>query len=154
MDELEQLIARADASALTDPLTGLANRRRASLELERAVELAERHRRPLSALRIEVAMTPTAPAADQALLQAVARALGTALRLPDLPARWSDRGFVVVLPETVLAGAEVVAARLVATAERTGATVAATCLERERGESAASLAERLDAIVPAVRDSA
>ncbi|MEA2296385.1 MAG: hypothetical protein QOE86_4024 [Solirubrobacteraceae bacterium] len=145
MDELDQLIARADASEHTDPVTGIANRARATLELERTVELAERHRRPLSAVRIDVVMGASDAGGRDELLQSVARHLAVALRLPDLPARWTENGFLILLPETVLAGARVVAARLCATAELTGSAIGAASLERRRGEDAAAFAERLDA---------
>jgi diguanylate cyclase (GGDEF)-like protein len=136
VDELEDLIARADLSASTDPVTGIANRAKALAELERAAELAERHRRPLSAIRLDVA------AADDATLLTVARRLAGVLRLPDLAARWSADSFLVLLPETTAEGAATVGERLSATA---GAQVGAVILERARGEDAAAFSARLDA---------
>jgi diguanylate cyclase (GGDEF)-like protein len=144
MDELDALIARADASAQVDPVTGIVNRARALEELERTIELAERHRRPLSAIRLELAIAADDAARDELLL-AVARRLAVALRLPDLPARWSPSGFLILLPETVLAGARVVAERLCAVAEQTGSPAAAVSLERLRGEDGPAFVARLDA---------
>jgi PleD family two-component response regulator len=142
MDELDDLIARADASAHADAVTGVPSRDRALADLERAVELAERHRRPLSAIRLELEEP------DDELLQDVARRLAAELRLSDLPSRWSPGGFAVLLPETTLEGARVAARRLKATGERAGAQIRAASIERERGERADTFSARLDAAVP------
>jgi diguanylate cyclase (GGDEF)-like protein len=146
-DELEQLIARADRAATLDPLTGIATRAGALDELARLVQLCGRHRRPLSVLRLDVGPAPGGAAADH-VLQAVARALATALRLPDLPARWGDATFVVLLPETALDGATAAADRLAGAARAAGATVSARVVERARDEDAAALTARIDAAGP------
>ncbi len=107
--------AELERQALTDSLTGLANRRALDLGLEREWKRADREDRPLSVLILDIdhfkAFNDACghPAGD-ACLQLVARCLEQRLRRPgDLAARQGGEEFAVLLPDTDLAGALAVA---------------------------------------------
>jgi two-component system cell cycle response regulator len=101
-----------------DPLTGLLNRRAMQQELRRWTSLHQRYDIPVSMLvgdlrgfkRINDAFGHAA--GDQALVS-VARALTATVRDGDAVGRWGGDEFVVLLPHTDLAGAQVLADRLV-----------------------------------------
>lgn len=101
--------------AMTDGLTGVANRRHFQQELSAAWHAAAKSHEPLSLLLIDVDHFKRYnddnghPAGDRALI-AVTSAIGSALLRPsDLPARYGGEEFVVLLPHTDAAGAQHVA---------------------------------------------
>jgi diguanylate cyclase (GGDEF)-like protein len=106
-----------------DPLTGLLNRRALETELRRWVSLHRRYDIGLSVLvgdlrgfkqindRYGHAM------GDQALVT-VAKVLGSAVRDGDLVARWGGDEFVVLLPQTDLEAARLLAERLITMVSR------------------------------------
>ncbi len=103
--------------AITDALTGLANRRHLQNALSREVPRALRFGRPLSLLILDLDDfkryndTFGHPAGDK-VLQAVARILLQATRKMDLVARYGGEEFVVLLPETSTEPARQVAERI------------------------------------------
>ncbi len=109
--------------ATTDPLTGLANRRRLFEQLDHE---AARHRRslqPLSLLLIDIdhfkrVNDNWGHNAGDRVLQGLARLLVSGLRQVDLTARYGGEEFLVVLPDTgtegALAAAELVRRRVAA----------------------------------------
>lgn len=104
--------------SLKDGLTGIANRRRFDLALEREWFRALRYGRPLSLIMADIDFFKAFndhhghPAGD-ACLQAVAGALSRAsLRASDVVARYGGEEFVALLPETDHAGALAVAERI------------------------------------------
>ncbi|SDT22767.1 GGDEF domain-containing protein [Pseudomonas oryzae] len=109
--------------ATTDPLTGLANRRRLFEQLDHE---AARHRRslqPLSLLLIDIdhfkrVNDNWGHNAGDHVLQGLARLLVSGLRQVDLTARYGGEEFLVVLPDTgtegALAAAELVRRRVAA----------------------------------------
>jgi diguanylate cyclase (GGDEF)-like protein/PAS domain S-box-containing protein len=109
-DELTRL-------ANTDALTGLLNRRRfmecASSEFARA----GRYRRELAILMLDVDHfkhindTHGHATGDQTLMN-MAQCMQRLLRATDWPARWGGEEFAVLMPETTLAGAALLAERL------------------------------------------
>jgi len=109
--------ARYVALARLDPLTGLENRQVLRRRLEEEITRSERFERPVSVLMLglddlaEVNATRGQLAGDLALA-AVAGMVGTNVRAIDQVARYSDSAFAVVLPETDLGGACVLAERL------------------------------------------
>ena len=108
--ELEQL-------ALTDALTGLANRRNLLVHLEREVARARRHARPLSFLMLDVDFFKQVNdahghAAGDRVLENLGRALLAQVRPGDVAARLGGEEFGVLLPETSLEEACDVARRL------------------------------------------
>jgi diguanylate cyclase (GGDEF)-like protein len=128
-DALLEANRRLAAQALTDDLTGLANRRHGARELERAVALAVRHGRVLGVARVDVDHfkrindTYGHDAGDEVLIE-VARRLASAVRGGDLLARWGGDEFVAILPDTDREGA-------MRAAERLRAAVAAAPVEVE-----------------------
>lgn len=108
----------AEALSVTDFLTGLANRRRLDRFLRDEWRRALRQRRPLSLSVIDVdhfkILNDTlGHSAGDVCLRQVAGILGQCARRPtDLAARLGGEEFVVVLADTTLDGAVVVANRI------------------------------------------
>lgn len=103
--------------AATDPLTGLPNRRHMVDMVERELEHTRRHHLPLSLLVLDVdhfkAVNDThGHAAGDAVLCALADTCRDQLRSMDVPARMGGEEFVILLPQTTIAGAVEVAERL------------------------------------------
>ncbi len=116
-DQLVEANSRLAAQALSDELTGLANRRHGAHELERAVSLATRHGHLLALARGDVdhfkAINDThGHQAGDRVLAEVARRLAGAVRGGDELARWGGDEFVVILPDTDREGALRAAERL------------------------------------------
>jgi diguanylate cyclase (GGDEF)-like protein len=116
-----QLIRREHRLAIElaarDPLTGLYNRR-SFLEHALPVWRSAQHRRqPLSAIMIDIDHFKSindqyGHAVGDAALVAVANALTSAAREGDILARWGGEEFLLLLPETQLDAALVMAERL------------------------------------------
>jgi len=96
--------------AMQDALTGTANRRGVLAMLERAVAQATRQRTPLSVLMVDIDHfkhvndTHGHPVGDEVLRQ-VAQRLQARLRGQDVLGRYGGEEFLVVLPQTDVAGA-------------------------------------------------
>lgn len=109
--ELEAANARLEQEAMTDALTGLANRRqfmqRAEVELARAA----RHGQPLSLLMVDIDFFKEindrfGHVNGDLVLVALSRTIRASLRITDLPARVGGEEFAILLPNT--SGAEAV----------------------------------------------
>ncbi|WP_145191900.1 diguanylate cyclase [Pseudomonas sp. URMO17WK12:I11] len=106
------------ALAATDSLTGLANRRQLDQVLRLEWARAQRNRQPLAVLMVDVDHFKAfnqrhGHAGGDKALHNVARTLGRCIRRPaDLAARYGGEEFQVVLPETGLAGARVLAEKI------------------------------------------
>jgi two-component system, cell cycle response regulator len=103
--------------ANNDGLTGLPNRRRASERLEVEVSRSRRYRNPMAVALCDVDHFKNVNdrfghnLGDEVLVH-VASALQASLRQVDLVGRWGGEEFLVILPETDLAGARIVGERL------------------------------------------
>jgi diguanylate cyclase (GGDEF)-like protein len=120
----KQLLAAAEERrriveelSLTDPLTGLANRRHFDQKLANELARARRYQRPLALIVIDLDHFKMVndqhghPAGDEVLRQ-VAAALRRASRETDLPARFGGEEFALILPETELSFALLAGERL------------------------------------------
>ncbi len=114
---LTTLSATMRRTAQTDSLTGLYNRRALTEQLTRAAARARRHEEPLSVLMIDLdrfkqTNDSFGHEAGDEVLCTVADCLREALRIDDVYGRWGGDEFLVALPVTDEAGANVSAERL------------------------------------------
>jgi two-component system chemotaxis response regulator CheY len=136
-DALVDANRRLAAQALTDELTGLANRRDGELRLERQVALCVRGGQDLGLIRIDVDHfkdindTRGHQAGDRVLAE-VAHRLADAVRAGDELARWGGDEFVVLLPNTDRAG-------IVRAAERLRMAVAEAPIALEGDDAAVTI---------------
>ncbi len=112
-----QLIKNLYMQAITDGLTGLSNHTHFLGRLQEEVDRAGRYRHPLSLLMIDLDHFKSyndtfGHQHGDELLRQIAHVLRTSLRRVDMTARYGGEEFVVILPETNLEGAIVVAERL------------------------------------------
>jgi two-component system cell cycle response regulator len=116
---LELLMAnqKLEQLATTDPLTGIANRRKMTEQIAHELERARRFRHPLSLLMIDIDHfkrindTYGHDVGDKAIL-AVSKLLTVSMRSIDLAARFGGEEFVLLMPETHLQVAVHAAERL------------------------------------------
>jgi two-component system cell cycle response regulator len=116
-DELYNANRLLTHQAMTDALTGLANRRHGFGELDRLVASSQRHARSLCVLMCDLDHFKTLndtyghDAGDSCLREA-ARRLADAVRTSDLPIRWGGEEFVVLMPDASSGHAADVAERI------------------------------------------
>jgi diguanylate cyclase (GGDEF)-like protein len=114
--------ARLDAKRLeviahTDVLTGLPNRMLLERELRRALDVADRHGRPLALIVFDLDRFKSIndlhghPVGDR-VLQEVARVTLPMLRASDLLGRWGGEEFLIIAPETGPGQARALAERI------------------------------------------
>jgi diguanylate cyclase len=117
-------LERAQAQAISDPLTGLPNRRALDGVLAREIARARRHKTALCVAVLDVDHfkrindTHGHDIGDRAL-QHLAHTLKAAVRETDVLARLGGEEFVLVLPDTPLVGAEFTMNRLLRTSQGT-----------------------------------
>lgn len=115
--DLERARAQAERQALTDALTGLANRRQAEIWLGNAFQQAALRSESLACLMADLDQLKTLNdthghlAGDRALAAAGA-AFRQGVRATDHVARYGGDEFLIVLPQTDLTGARAIARRL------------------------------------------
>ncbi len=118
---LEQEVARRteqlELLMLTDPLTGVGNRRMVTKRLEEEVVRSQRYHRPLTIAFIDIDLFKNindtyGHAIGDSVLINVAQSLGACVRDCDIIGRYGGEEFVVLLPETVLDVAHSVAERM------------------------------------------
>jgi len=103
--------------AMTEPLTGLANRRAVETALEAAVSRAKRYSSELSVIFLDVddfkqINDRFGHKVGDDVLRAIARVVLSSLRAEDVAGRYGGEEFLVVLPETDEAGSVEVAERI------------------------------------------
>ena len=120
LEENQRLQDELRALTITDPLTGLHNRRHFDIVLAKEWERARRNHRPLAVLFIDIDYFKSyndyrGHRAGDDCLAAVGKAIGHSLQRPaDLAARYGGDEFVVLLPDTDTDGAFDVAGRVLA----------------------------------------
>ena len=110
-------VTRLAEEALTDPLTGIHNRRAFDADLEREVSRARRHGRPLTLAIIDVDGLKqindlSGHGAGDDTLRAMAGALGSTARQEDGAYRIGGDEFALILVDAVVADEDVVVDRL------------------------------------------
>lgn len=116
---LELLMAntRLEELATTDPLTGLANRRKMTEQIGKELDRVRRLRHPLALLMVDIDLfkrindTYGHEAGDRAIV-GVSAMLTAGLRAVDLAARYGGAEFVLLMPETDSDTAALAAERL------------------------------------------
>lgn len=106
--KVEQLDAALEAEAVSDPATGLLNRRGLLLALEPQVARSRRYERPLSVIAVEVGNHQS----DSGWLTQASQLLKDQLRWADLIAYTEGGRFVIALPETDGKHAQALGAKL------------------------------------------
>jgi len=111
------LYREALASSLRDPLTGIGNRKSMDLAFEREIKLAKRHSQPLCLLFMDIdhfkRINDTAGhRAGDKLLQHIVQGLQNAMRDTDQVFRFGGEEFVVLLNNTSLESARLIAERI------------------------------------------
>jgi diguanylate cyclase (GGDEF)-like protein len=149
MIERADLLARLEASARTDDLTGLLNRRAWEEQLPREMARARRAAHPLCVAMLDLDYFKVFnderghQAGDRLLKQSTA-AWGSELRASDILARYGGEEFAVALPGCSLADARSIVERL-RESMPVGATVSAGVACWNGRESAEELVGRADA---------
>jgi diguanylate cyclase (GGDEF)-like protein len=110
--------------SITDPLTGLVNRRYLEERLQEELDRSKRHRFSMGFLMVDIDDFKNYndshghPAGDLAL-EMTAQCLKTALRSADVAARYGGEEFSILLPQTGLAEARTIGERIRRRIERT-----------------------------------
>ncbi len=155
---LARELADEHRKATTDGLTGLANRAALDAGLARLLALWERHQRPLSVVIVDVDHFKQindnfGHKTGDRVLQELARRMQQVGRKSDILGRYGGEEFVMVLPETELQQAQVVAEKLRGLVQRlrfhyeqkpVPVTLSAGAAQVRTGEDPASLLERAD----------
>jgi len=103
--------------AVTDRLTGLANRRGLERDIRHELLRLRRFQTPISVVMFDIdhfkAINDThGHVTGDEVLRRVAKAIASSVRDTDLVARWGGEEFLVVLPETAYAGAHICAEKI------------------------------------------
>jgi len=115
--ELKEKIAEVEYLSLTDPLTGISNRRKIESALKSEVERSSRTGNPLAVIMIDIDHfkqfndTHGHETGDR-ILKEFAETINRSIRAIDIAGRLGGEEFLVVCPETGIAGAFMVAEKL------------------------------------------
>jgi diguanylate cyclase len=151
--------------ALTDPLTGVSNRRRGEELLSLELARASRYGHPLSVILFDLdhfkrVNDVNGHAVGDALLRTVTRVVGEQLRVTDHLARWGGEEFLVIAPELGEVRAVQVAERIRGQiarlrfpgAQETHPTASFGVAFHRSGDTAHSLVQRADEALYTAKD--
>jgi diguanylate cyclase (GGDEF)-like protein len=115
--EWQEKAAQFQLMSITDPLTGLPNRRYLEERLMEEVNRSKRYEHPMSCLMIDIDDFKlyndlNGHQAGDLALQMTAQALKSALRSADVASRYGGEEFCILLPQTTLPEAGVIAERI------------------------------------------
>ena len=115
--QLESMLHHVEALAITDPLTGLFNRRRFADVLRREFAITRRYKNTLSCMMIDLDHFKRindrfGHDAGDLVLKETARRLLETVREVDVPARYGGEEFAVLLPHTPKNAAMIAAERV------------------------------------------
>lgn len=118
------LYKKALHAAHKDPLTGVNNRSTLNDTLRREIELARRHKKPLSLIVLDIdhfkrINDTLGHAAGDFVIKALAERTAACIRSSDMLFRYGGEEFVVVLSNTALRGAALLADRIRKAVEKT-----------------------------------
>jgi two-component system cell cycle response regulator len=113
-DELREKNAQLEALSVTDPLTGLANRRHLMTKLDYEVQRARRYKTPLAVVMIDIdhfkqVNDTYGHAMGDEVLRNIGAMLKESVRTTDLAARYGGEELTLILPHTDLTAAVSVA---------------------------------------------
>ncbi len=116
-DHLRDRVRKGLQAAVTDPLTGLYNRRYAEAHLQRMVKHSEASSQPYAVVMIDLDHFKSindrfGHAAGDMVLQELSGRLKSAMHDGDLVARIGGEEFLIALPDTDIAAAEMTGERL------------------------------------------
>jgi diguanylate cyclase len=111
LDHLRSQYHRARHESMCDPLTGVKNRRAFDMEIFNLCEQARKDKQPLSLLMVDIdhfkKINDTfGHITGDSVLRWVASMIGDSIRGRDILARYGGEEFAILLPETMLDGAE------------------------------------------------
>lgn len=159
-ESLRVTSAELEEAAMTDALTGLRNRRYLMEQLKKESLRSERQAEPFALAIVDVDFFKSIndrfghEAGDVALFQ-VAQSIRSGLREYDICGRWGGEEFLILLPNTSLANAQLVLERV----RKAIANISLDCLDQEQapqltasmgltlhqpGESCSSTVDRAD----------
>ncbi|HWR58862.1 MAG TPA: diguanylate cyclase [Thermodesulfovibrionales bacterium] len=103
--QMEELLVKVELLAITDPLTGLYNRRHFETVLKKEMKESKRYNRPVTCLMIDVdhfkrINDSYGHEAGDLVLREVAQSLKQSMREVDTVARWGGEEFIAVMPST------------------------------------------------------
>lgn len=98
--ERDMLRYKVEELDLTDPLTGLANRRSLGNSLVAQVTRSRRYHNPLSLIMVRVAIPGMDGEIPQDVVLGISRFLRDRLRWADVIGRYTETQFMLILPET------------------------------------------------------
>jgi diguanylate cyclase (GGDEF)-like protein len=125
-DQLHEANAKLAQLAVTDPLTGLHNRRSLYAQLDREFIRAQRYKRPLSVLMLDIdhfkSVNDTfGHQVGDRVLRLVGEVVRGAIRASDLGGRFGGEEFMVLAPETGRETMGIVAERIRAAVQQSSA---------------------------------
>jgi len=153
--ELRASQAAMEKLAATDPLTGIANRRKFNEELQRELERAQRHGFPVALIIMDIDHfkrindTFGHPSGDSVLVE-FARTVEANIRASDLFARWGGEEFIILAPHVDSANLHPLAEKLRHAVEETTfpdvgqATCSIGATAYQAGENEQELIARVD----------
>jgi diguanylate cyclase (GGDEF)-like protein len=152
------LTAAYERLALTDPLTGLTNRRGAEQVIRREIHRARRYGNEVAFVLLDVdhfklVNDSHGHGMGDEVLRLVAHAIAARLRDSDLPARWGGEEFLLLLPNTPLEAARMCAERIRASVSTLTTpiarpvTISGGVVQLLSGESLPDVIARADALL-------
>ncbi len=122
--QLNEMVDEVKKMAITDPLTGLYNRRYMNDMLSKEFQKAKRYGGNLSCLMVDIdhfkqVNDTYGHAVGDMVLKEVAATLKNCLRTVDIVARWGGEEFVILLPATKLKQAEEAAQKVLRAVSKT-----------------------------------
>ncbi len=116
-ERLNEAIEQLHRAAMTDPLTGLSNRRHMTMKIQDEMGRFKRSRRVFSLIlgdidHFKLVNDEYGHECGDEVLQSVSGILRAGIREQDQVARWGGEEFLLLLPETEAQGARLVAEKL------------------------------------------